>query len=599
MTTVSGNAVVGGVNYPVSADITLPSAPPASVNQVSQGPLATSGSPSFGQATQAHNFLVARVACNNGGSSNPITTTKAGWVQATSGGQPFGWFATWYKPNCSANETPPVFSTGGASTVFSRLAEFSGVALSVPVDQQKTTNNINQNQWVAALPASDAQAGDLLVGMAYWNGSNAGGSIILNQFTDSTGNPVVATPSNYINGTQYFSTIWGVGSNTGTSHDTLSMSCSEFNAGNGSLVAFRPAVSQPSTLTINPVTLPNDQATTPYPTTQLTASGGTPPYSWSISSGALPAGMSLSSSGVISGTPTTAGTYNFTVHVSDSASHAATWNASIVISSAPGGTLTNTGTGNNSLGPYNYPPINESPVFGGSNTWVRQNIFNPTPLTQVTYAYDPGNWWTVANCQSQAGEVLSGPDVQQVYYTGTETVAPLSHYDTISSTWSITPPGTSPDPAVFGYEYNFDLWIGDANISGNGIFEATEIMVWTYTVNQTPWQELSNPGTGNVTIAGIDYFFSYHLGTQSNGLPRGPFNFVQANATSGTTDLKAILQWLMDHGYLGGTAGGANRVYTPSLNIIEFGIEICSTGGVDRTFAVDSFSLTTTPTWGP
>jgi len=52
----------------------------------------------------------------------------------------------------------------------------------------------------------------------------------------------------------------------------------------------------------------------------LSAKGGTPPYSWSVLSGALPAGLSLSSSGVISGTPTKAGTSNFSVQVTDASS---------------------------------------------------------------------------------------------------------------------------------------------------------------------------------------------------------------------------------------------------------------------------------------
>ncbi|MBU1167045.1 putative Ig domain-containing protein, partial [Patescibacteria group bacterium] len=38
--------------------------------------------------------------------------------------------------------------------------------------------------------------------------------------------------------------------------------------------------------------------------------GGQTPYSWSISGGSLPPGLSLSTSGFITGTPTTAGNYN-------------------------------------------------------------------------------------------------------------------------------------------------------------------------------------------------------------------------------------------------------------------------------------------------
>ena len=75
----------------------------------------------------------------------------------------------------------------------------------------------------------------------------------------------------------------------------------------------------------------------------LAATGGTTPYSWSVSSGALPAGLTLSSSsGAISGTPTAAGTSTFTVKVTDSASATATKDLSLTVISV--GTLTRAGT---------------------------------------------------------------------------------------------------------------------------------------------------------------------------------------------------------------------------------------------------------------
>jgi hypothetical protein len=55
-------------------------------------------------------------------------------------------------------------------------------------------------------------------------------------------------------------------------------------------------------------------------TTNLAAVGGHTPYTWSLASGALPPGLTLKPTGVISGTPSKAGTYPFTVEVTDSSS---------------------------------------------------------------------------------------------------------------------------------------------------------------------------------------------------------------------------------------------------------------------------------------
>ncbi|HEY6401242.1 MAG TPA: Ig domain-containing protein, partial [Blastocatellia bacterium] len=50
----------------------------------------------------------------------------------------------------------------------------------------------------------------------------------------------------------------------------------------------------------------------------LTAMGGTAPFTFTVSSGALPPGLTLSSAGAISGTPTAAGSFSFTVQALDS-----------------------------------------------------------------------------------------------------------------------------------------------------------------------------------------------------------------------------------------------------------------------------------------
>lgn len=65
-------------------------------------------------------------------------------------------------------------------------------------------------------------------------------------------------------------------------------------------------------LTINPPTLPNGAAGAAYNQT-LTATGGTATYYFALAAGALPPGLSLSANGSLSGTPTQAGIYNFTI----------------------------------------------------------------------------------------------------------------------------------------------------------------------------------------------------------------------------------------------------------------------------------------------
>jgi hypothetical protein len=74
----------------------------------------------------------------------------------------------------------------------------------------------------------------------------------------------------------------------------------------------------PAAISVTISSLPNGQVGHAY-TATLTASGGTAPLSWSVASGALPAGLTLAASGAISGTPTaTAAATPITFTVSDS-----------------------------------------------------------------------------------------------------------------------------------------------------------------------------------------------------------------------------------------------------------------------------------------
>lgn len=75
-----------------------------------------------------------------------------------------------------------------------------------------------------------------------------------------------------------------------------------------------------SAISITPPSLPNATVAQAYSATSLNATGGAAPYTYAVTAGSLPAGMSLSSAGTLSGTPTAGGTFNFTVRATDAVS---------------------------------------------------------------------------------------------------------------------------------------------------------------------------------------------------------------------------------------------------------------------------------------
>jgi hypothetical protein len=106
----------------------------------------------------------------------------------------------------------------------------------------------------------------------------------------------------------------------------------------------------------------------------LTASGGTPGYAWAVSNGALPAGLLLSASGALNGTPTAAGTFNFAAQVTDSASVAVTKGFTVAVFPQ-------------------FIPLTPTPLPGGNVqvTW-------PSILGlhyQMEYSPDLGQWFSI------------------------------------------------------------------------------------------------------------------------------------------------------------------------------------------------------------
>ena len=90
------------------------------------------------------------------------------------------------------------------------------------------------------------------------------------------------------------------------------------------------SASTSTALTLSPATLPPATLDFAY-SQQLTAGGGTAPYSFSIVSGSPPTGLSFSSGGFVGGTPTQASTASFIVQVKDSASNVAQFSYTLAV----------------------------------------------------------------------------------------------------------------------------------------------------------------------------------------------------------------------------------------------------------------------------
>jgi len=147
-------------------------------------------------------------------------------------------------------------------------------------------------------------------------------------------------------------------------------------------------------LIITTTSLPGGAVNVAYSAT-LQATGGTTPYSWSITAGSLPAGLSLNATtGEISGAPTASGTSNFTVQVTDSAPSpaSATQSLSITITSPliittsllPNGSVnvaySTTLQASGGTGPYSWS-ISAGSLPGGLSLDANTGVISGTPTT--------------------------------------------------------------------------------------------------------------------------------------------------------------------------------------------------------------------------
>jgi uncharacterized protein (TIGR03437 family) len=211
--------------------------------------------------------------------------------------------------------------------------------------------------------------------------SGAGGQGTVNVVTSSGCGWSAASNAGFVavtsatTGTGSSSVSYAVSANSGPARTgTLTI------AGHTFTVNQSAAGGGPSPLTIPPQTLPQGAVGTSYHTA-LTASGGTPNYTWSPAGSISTSGLTMQATGDINGTPATAGTFTFTATVSDSAGARQSQSFSITVTSTgppPSGfTITNTQFPSGVVGqPY---PSQVLLAVGGCVT-----PFSPQPAFTVT-----------------------------------------------------------------------------------------------------------------------------------------------------------------------------------------------------------------------
>ena len=158
-------------------------------------------------------------------------------------------------------------------------------------------------------------------------------------------------------------------------------------------------------VTVSPGTIPGTGTVgTTYPTQNFSASGGIAPYTWSISSGAVPPGLVFhTATAVLDGIPTSAGSYSFTVQAQDSASTPLIGSQpySIAVSAAPTITVSPSTlpsgtvnvaysqniTASGGTAPYTFAMTPSNALTGSGLTLASNGLLSGTPTTATTYSF--------------------------------------------------------------------------------------------------------------------------------------------------------------------------------------------------------------------
>ena len=185
----------------------------------------------------------------------------------------------------------------------------------------------------------------------------------------------------------------------------------------------------------------------------MQASGGDGLIVWSISSGSLPPGLTLSGGGILTGTPTTSGTYTFTVRATDSDAtnpDASEISYTQIISPAGGAKLTTTGSSSYSYSSGNRPsyttdgktstrwtssftPSTGKTGFGIDSTWIRWDLGSLKTVSYINIAWYQGTSKTTSFKLEISNDGTTWTELR-ARANSTGTTASLQKYDFTDAT---------------------------------------------------------------------------------------------------------------------------------------------------------------------
>src|SRR6185369_6704564 len=265
-------------------------------------------------------------------------------------------------------------------------------------------------------------------------------------------------------------------------------------------VLYRSLISSRAQLVISPLTLPAATQRTFYSTT-LSVSGGYAPYRFSLLRSAMPAGLTLSSRGTVSGTPTVIGSFYVRVLVTDSASNRSERTLSLTVKSPSTGSVgisvSPTSSSVSSAGTQQFSAF----VSGTSNTSVTWSttIGSITELGKFTAP-------TVSNATSATVTATSSADTTKSA-KAVVSIAAASSSVTVQITpgsVSLTSGGKQQFAAtVSGASTNAVTWSTSAgSISSSGLYTAPAITTNTSaSVTATSVANATKHATATITIS--------------------------------------------------------------------------------------------------